>query len=54
MPEFCNLGRTDRMLRIVIGFVLAATGIGIRDHLYAAIPLGLTGLVILIEGALGH
>ncbi len=54
MPVICNLGRTDRVLRIGIGFVLMVASILFRDHFYLGILLALAGLVIVIEGALRH
>ncbi len=54
MALACNLSRTDRTLRILMGAILGLWAVLIRAHLYGAIFLGLAGLVILVEGAVGH
>ncbi len=49
-----NLSLTDRALRVLIGALLGVVGVLARTHILGAIVLGLTGVVILVEGAIGH
>ncbi len=49
-----NLSQTDRTLRVLIGVLLGIGGVLVRSHILGAIVLGLTGVVILVEGAIGH
>ena len=54
MAVVCNLGRTDRALRIVLGIALCGAAGLARAPLYGMLLLALAGAVVLVEGILGH
>ena len=43
----CNVGKTDRLIRIVIGLVILVIGYGFIDNYWVSI----LGLIILLTGA---
>ena len=49
----CNLGRTDRALRMVLGIALGITGILISGHPHLGRILGITGAVIILGAGWG-
>jgi hypothetical protein len=49
-----NLGRTDQMLRILIGTLLCAGAFLMRANLAWALGLAAMGIVVAVEGMLGH
>jgi hypothetical protein len=49
-----NLGKTDRRLRIFIGTLLCAGGFLMRANLAWALGLAAGGIVVAVEGMLGH
>jgi hypothetical protein len=53
METVCNLGRTDRTLRIVLGVCLAISGILISGHPYLGRLLGVAGALVILSGGWG-
>ncbi|NDQ57117.1 MAG: hypothetical protein GZ088_08600 [Acidipila sp.] len=53
MALACNLGRTDRALRMVLGMALGITGILISGHPHLGRILGITGAVIILGAGWG-
>ncbi|MGH9728422.1 MAG: YgaP-like transmembrane domain [Candidatus Acidiferrales bacterium] len=53
MATVCNLGRTDRTLRIVLGLGVGLTGILISGHPILGRLLGLAGAIIILSAAWG-
>ena len=49
-----NLGRTDRGLRILIGALLCLGAFLVRAHLLGALALAAVGMILAVEGMLGH
>ena len=54
MAVACNLGRTDRALRIALGIELGGAAGLARAPLYGTLLLAVAGMVVLVEGILGH
>lgn len=53
MAVIRNIGKLDRAVRIVAGALMALIAVFVRGHWVVALFLGLSGLVILVEGAVG-
>jgi hypothetical protein len=53
MAMVCNLGRTDRKLRVVLGLCLGLTGILVNGHPWVGHLLGLAGALIILSAAGG-
>ena len=49
-----NLGNADRSLRILIGALLCVAAFLIREHLVSALALAALGVILAVEGTLGH
>ncbi len=49
-----NVGAVDRILRVVLGALAVAGAVLLRAHLLGALVLAIAGLVIAVEGAIGH
>ena len=49
-----NLGNTDRRLRILIGALLCVAAFLVRAHLLGALALAAAGIILAVEGMLGH
>lgn len=49
-----NVGDLDRALRVLMGAVMGGGAWWLRHHLVGAILLAVAGLVVMVEGALGH
>jgi hypothetical protein len=53
METVCNLGRTDRTLRIVLGVCIAIAGILINGHPYLGRLMGVAGALVILSGGWG-
>jgi predicted membrane-bound mannosyltransferase len=49
-----NLGKTDRTLRILIGALLCVAAFLVRAHIVGALVLAAAGIIIAVEGIVGH
>jgi hypothetical protein len=49
----CNLGRTDRTLRLILGVGIGITGILINGHLLLGRLLGVAGALVLLSAGWG-
>ena len=49
-----NLGNTDRALRVLIGALLCVAAYLVRAHLAGALALAAVGIILAVEGLLGH
>ena len=53
MEMVCNLGRTDRKLRVALGLCLGLAGILVNGHPWVGCLLGLAGALIILSAAWG-
>ncbi|MFY9530069.1 MAG: YgaP-like transmembrane domain [Candidatus Acidiferrales bacterium] len=53
MALACNLGRTDRGLRVVLGIGMGIVGILMNGHPYLGRLLGIAGAAVILSGAWG-
>jgi hypothetical protein len=49
-----NLGKIDRSLRILIGALLCVAAFLVRAHALGALALATAGIILAVEGMLGH
>jgi predicted membrane-bound mannosyltransferase len=49
-----NLGKTDRVLRVLTGALLCIAAFLLRAHHLGALALTATGIILAIEGLLAH
>ncbi len=54
MALVCNLGRTDRAVRMIIGAGMGLAAVLLRAHCIVSVTLGLAGFATLIGGAVGY
>lgn len=54
MRLVCNLGRTDRTMRVPTGAFLCVAAILFPAHVVAASVLAAAGMVLAVEGIAGH
>jgi hypothetical protein len=53
MTTFLNVGRMDRILRVVLGGGLCVAGIFINGHHYLSWALGIAGVSVILSGTCG-
>ncbi len=49
-----NVGRTDRTLRVLAGVLMCAGAFLVRAHPAGAVALAAAGVILTVEGLLGH
>jgi hypothetical protein len=49
-----NLGNRDRTLRILIGVFLCVGALLVRAHMMGALLLAAVGIILGVEGVVGH
>lgn len=53
MSAFFNVGRWDRMVRLVVGIALGVSAIFVDGHPYARWGLTLGGIAVILSGTCG-
>ncbi len=53
MPSFLNVGRTDRMFRLLLGIGLGVSAIFIHGHPYTRWGLAIGGVAVILSGTCG-
>jgi hypothetical protein len=48
-----NLGRFDRVMRVVLGIAIGVTGILVSSHPWLGRSLGVVGAVVILSGGAG-
>lgn len=48
-----NLGRTDRVVRVVLGIAIGVTGILVSGHPWLGRALGVVGALVILSGSSG-
>jgi len=52
MAITCNLGRTDRAIRILVGIALGVAGVFV-SHPFVGVLLGIAGAIVILSAAWG-
>jgi Protein of unknown function (DUF2892) len=53
MAAVCNLGRPDRIFRIVLGIGMGIAGILVNGHPYLGRLLGIAGAIVILSAVRG-